>query len=808
MSKNVELELAWDFIEKTNRNIFLTGKAGTGKTTFLRKIRSESMKRLVVVAPTGVAAINAKGVTIHSFFQMPFGPILPEDDPNSNSNQYKFSSTKINIIKSLDLLIIDEISMVRADLLDGIDQVLRKFKNRDKVFGGVQVLMIGDLQQLAPVVKTEEWNLLKKYYNSPYFFNSQSFQNSQPLGIELKHIYRQNDDVFINILNEVRNNKLSTDSIITLNERYDPKFEPKHDEGYIILTTHNFRANDMNDKAFSSLSSKRVNYKAVIEGKFAEYSYPCLERLALKEGAQVMFTKNDGSPEKLFFNGKIGRVTTLKRNEVTVLCDDNTEITVTPETWENISYAINPETKEIEETIEGSFTQIPLKLAWAITIHKSQGLTFEKAVIDAGESFAHGQTYVALSRCKTLEGIVLKTEIKDSSIINDRRVTSFTKGVEENTPDKDILSASEKGYYLNLIEELFNFYPLLYPTNRLVSIAQKNNTSIEGNLLEKTTYIKENGISKLFPIADKFNRQLYKLAQEVDELEQNESIESRINKGIDYFLDFTKNHIEKPLKELKYSTKNKATKSDILAQLKLLKEQLSIKVYCLTGLQETQFSTQEYLRLRVNAVLQKVKSTGSDDDYELTTKHEELLKALKTYRIKCSQTLGIEPYRIFSQRSLYEICNTLPATSLQLGKVKGMGKVRIDVHGSDILNLVKEYCTKNSIELKEDTPEISKPKKGSSQEVSLQLFKELKEVKKVALERGLAEGTIESHLVQFIPTGEITATELMEESKFEELKELMKTTEYTGFGELKGKLDPKFTYSELRIVGKVLEMEK
>ena len=442
MSKNPELELAIQFINKTDRNLFITGKAGTGKTTFLHKIKNESLKRMVIVAPTGVAAINAKGVTIHSFFQMPFGPILPNQISNNSNQQRKFSKTKIDIIRSLDLVIIDEISMVRADLLDGIDQVLRKYKDRNKVFGGAQVLMIGDLQQLSPVVRPNEWSLLQEHYNSVYFFSSKAFQESKTVGIELKKIYRQDNEEFIAILNEIRNDSLSEKSAKILNSRYNPDFEPNKNDGYITLTTHNKRADAINTFELEKLKKKSNFFKADVTGKFNENAFPNSEKLELKEGAQVMFIKNDSSPDKRYFNGKIGKITLIDDDTIYVKClGDDFEIETKKETWENINYSIDEETKEIKEDISGSFSQIPLRLAWAITIHKSQGLTFEKAIIDAEASFAHGQTYVALSRCTSLEGIVLKTKITSSSIINDRTVDSFNKNVSDNvTRMKDILN--------------------------------------------------------------------------------------------------------------------------------------------------------------------------------------------------------------------------------------------------------------------------------------------------------------------------------------------------------------------------------
>ena len=407
METNPQLKLASEFVQFTDRNIFLTGKAGTGKTTFLHNLRKTCPKRMVVVAPTGVAAINAGGSTIHSFFQLPFGPFVAASlNQNSDKSNHvrKMNREKINLIKSLDLLVIDEISMVRADTLDGIDEVLRRYRDREKPFGGVQLLMIGDLHQLSPVVKDDDWRILKDYYPNLYFFNSAALRASQPISIELKHIYRQSDTYFIDILNAVRENKINDDILEKLNARYIPNFNPHEDEGYITLSSHNQTANQINDEKLKELKSKAYTFEAEVNGDFPEFLYPNAYELVFKEGAQVMFVKNDINREKLYYNGKIGKITKIKDGVVYVKCPgDYQEIGVGKTEWENKKFELNPQTKEIEETKVGSFFQYPIKLAWAITIHKSQGLTFEKAIIDANSSFAHGQVYVALSRCKSFE---------------------------------------------------------------------------------------------------------------------------------------------------------------------------------------------------------------------------------------------------------------------------------------------------------------------------------------------------------------------------------------------------------------------
>lgn len=381
---NPQLQLAFDFVQYTGTNIFLTGKAGTGKTTFLHNLKKKSPKRMIVVAPTGVAAINAGGVTIHSFFQMPFGPFIPadfaknsspqEEDKIASRHNQKFNREKINIIKSLDLLVIDEISMVRADLLDGIDEVLRRYKDRYKPFGGVQLLMIGDLQQLAPVAKDDEWNLLKDYYNTVFFFSSKALQKTKHITIELKHIYRQSDSIFIAMLNKIRENNIDDKTLGELNKRHIPGFDPEEKEGYITLTTHNYQAQEINESKLRKLSAKSHSFNAKIEGEFPEYSYPTEFELILKTGAQVMFVKNDSSPDKQYFNGKIGRVTNFSEGIIYVKCSgEPSPIQVEKEEWQNTKYSIDDKTKEIKETVAGTFVQYPLKLAWPLQYIKVRG---------------------------------------------------------------------------------------------------------------------------------------------------------------------------------------------------------------------------------------------------------------------------------------------------------------------------------------------------------------------------------------------------------------------------------------------------
>jgi len=454
MEQNRELALAWEFAEHTGVSIFLTGKAGTGKTTFLRTLRDRSSKSIVVVAPTGVAAVNAGGVTIHSFFQIPPSPYVPGAEYR---DKFNFSKEKLRIIRALDLLVIDEISMVRSDLLDAIDNALRKYRRSPRPFGGVQLLMIGDLQQLAPVVTPADEALLRGHYSTPYFFGSKALASIPYVTIELTKVYRQQNEHFVDLLNHVRENRLTAADERMLAARINPSFRPAPDSGFIRLTTHNNTADSYNTGELARIRRPAFRYKAKVSGVFPDYSYPTAGELELKVGAQVMFVKNDQGPDKKYYNGKIGHVVYADSGRVRVLCPGEREpIDVVPQIWENVKYAVNDDTNRIETQVQGSFSQIPLRLAWAITIHKSQGLTFDRVIIDAGASFAPGQVYVALSRCKTLEGMVLATPV--GSMEQDPEVESYIAGQEESVAQSiSRLPLIKREYYRHLLLELFGF---------------------------------------------------------------------------------------------------------------------------------------------------------------------------------------------------------------------------------------------------------------------------------------------------------------------------------------------------------------
>ena len=751
---------------------------------------------MVIVAPTGVAAINAKGVTIHSFFQMPFGPILPNQIANTSNAQRKFSKTKIDIIKSLDLVIIDEISMVRADLLDGIDQVMRRYKNRNKVFGGAQILMIGDLQQLAPVVRPNEWSLLQSHYNTIYFFSSKAYQEANVVSIELKHIYRQKNEDFIKILNEIRTDTLSDMSAKILNKNYNPSFSPTKEEGYITLTTHNNRANLINESELNKLKIKSSFFKAEISGKFNENAYPNAERLELKVGAQVMFIKNDSSTDKRYYNGKIGIITAISKESVTVKCaNEIDEIVTEKETWSNINYSINEETKAIKEEMIGAFSQIPLRLAWAITIHKSQGLTFEKAIIDAEASFAHGQTYVALSRCTSLEGLVLKTPITSSAIINDSTVSVFNESVEENHPDESVLNESEKHFQLNLISEILDYQPLLYPITRLIDVFYNNRTSIKGDVIDHLQTLKDDGIVALMKISNGFKNQLNTLSEDNVLPENSSQIQERFIKAITYFLNTTKNSIQKPLDTITFSTDNKAVKKDFSKQFDSLQEKLEEKLFALQKMTKG-FKVQEYLQVRANAVLQKTEPIKKK---KVASKRDPILALkLRELRDGIAKSLEIAHFQIFTQETLYALCDDLPRTEKELLKVVGMGKTRVSKYGEEILEAIEVYCKENGINrLNEQKKEDKKPTK----QISFELFKAGLSIKEISKERSLTPGTIENHLANYISSGDIDVLELIPLKRYKNIRNQVETAgEVKGLTALKEKVDGSITYMELKMV--------
>ena len=722
MEQNSELALAWQFIENTGTHLFLTGKAGTGKTTFLRKLKRESPKRMVVIAPTGIAAINAGGVTIHSFFQIPFAPYVPESSFSTNGQatyRFRFGKEKINIIRSMDLLVIDEISMVRADLLDAVDEMLRRYRDRHKPFGGVQLLMIGDLQQLAPVVKDEDWQMLKKYYDTPYFFSSRALKQTEYCTIELKTVYRQSDGAFLDLLNRIRENHCDPQVLEALNRRYLPDFQPRKEEGYIRLVTHNYQAQRINNYELEQLPGRSYAFRATIDGKFPEYSYPTDELLELKKGAQVMCVKNDSSGEHRYYNGMIGEITDLSADSIEVRAKDSTAaFLLQEEEWANAKYVLDEESKEIVEDIEGTFRQFPLKLAWAITIHKSQGLTFERAIIDASSSFAHGQTYVALSRCKTLEGLVLSAPLSAKAVISDRAVDRFTEEARRNEPDEDRFHSLQRTYFHELLSGLFDFRPLEQSLQRYVRLIDEHLYKLYPKQLAAYKAEAERFHEKVVIVAQKFGMQYNRLIDAAQNYATDETLQERIAAGAGYFKKEMEPQYLVLIKERVLATDNKELKK----QLNTAKEELNtlflLKDDLLAYVIAHGFRTAEYLRQKAILSIgdsalsgkEDLKRRGLLDAVEKNIRerkkkesatpavqvpsdvlHPELYDRLVAWRNSEASRLGLPVYTVIQQKAILGISNLLPADKAMLVRIPYFGKKGVEKYGDIILEMVHGY---------------------------------------------------------------------------------------------------------------------
>jgi len=617
MEHNNELRTAWDFVENTGRSIFLTGKAGTGKTTFLKTIVKQSRKRPIVVAPTGVAAINAGGVTIHSFFQLPFSPYVPGAKVDS---KFDFGKEKRKIIASIDLLIIDEISMVRADLLDAIDAVLRRFRDHQKPFGGIQLLMIGDLAQLTPVVTPEDEQILKPYYDTPYFFGSRALQQTDYVTIQLEHVYRQQDTSFIEILNQVREGNPTIQALEQLNTRCKPNFIPSPETSYIRLTTHNQLANYYNESELKKLPGGVFEYHAEISGTFPDYSFPTAETLVLKLGAQVMFIKNDPSSEHLYYNGRIGRVIYLDARKILVCCEgDHEAIEVEPLEWENTRYTLNEVTREIESEVQGTFKQFPLRLAWSITIHKSQGLTFEHAIIDANQSFAPGQVYVALSRCRTLEGLVLASPLEMRAIINDERVNTYIEQ-QESEAQRSIqqLPVLKQEYERFLLLQLFDFRALVFQQETMVRIFAEFFYHSHASLKQLQDQTLMDLRQQVIAIAEKWQQKIG--SQPITELRQKEFLE-RVKRSAAYFAEKLNQILNKPLTlTTTVETKNKQAARRLGNALAEERQTWLSRRYLLNKIAEKGFTVTGYLKEKQWSMLDAMEETAPKRQRKSKTK--------------------------------------------------------------------------------------------------------------------------------------------------------------------------------------------
>ena len=806
---NPQLELAFDYVRNTHKNIFLTGKAGTGKTTFLHQIKQESPKRMVVVAPTGVAAINAGGMTIHSFFQLPFGPFLP-GNPQDAARQRRFSGEKIRLIQSLDLLVIDEISMVRADVLDGIDSVLRRYKDRYKPFGGVQLLMIGDLHQLPPIVKDEEWNLLREHYQTAYFFGSQALRQTEPVSIELKHIYRQSDTTFIDLLNKVRDNQLDEAVLTTLNSRYVANFQPTIEEPYITLTAHNAVAQQINAEKLAVIKPPLQTFKAVIQGDFPTYAFPADEVLEGKIDAQVMFVKNDTEREKRYYNGKIGQITGFRPGSISVRCPgETTDIEVFPAEWTNVKYSLNEQTKEVGEELLGTFTQYPLKLAWAITIHKSQGLTFERAIIDAQAAFAHGQVYVALSRCKSFEGIVLRSRIAYSSVKTDPVVKNYSDEAVKNAPDEAHLSRSKADYQQMLVLELFDFSRLRRYFTQLSRVFLEYESALLADAGQQIKALEVQASDQVLAFAEKFMPHIRQYFAQAILPEDHPELQARLQKAGRFFAEKLGQELLPAARNIHILTDNKAVRKIALDALEGLQKEIFVKNACFTAIQ-TGFSAIRYLRAKTDAELdfqqKQVIAAPAGGEYAgapRDVQHPALFVRLKKWREDVAEVADVERYQILHTRTLIEIAHFLPQTLAELKKIKGIGAAKIQQFGADLIAITQGYCTEQHIQIDQLPGLAAPPEKAPKIDTKVQsllMFHAGKTLDEIALERRLTRGTIEGHLAHFVSLGELDIFALMDRKAVTEIEQYF--LEYPTSSNTDARLHfaEKYSYNDLRMV--------
>jgi hypothetical protein len=811
IERNEIFDLAYRFVTETNENIFLTGKAGTGKTTFLKYLRDNATKNIVVAAPTGVAAINAGGVTLHSLFQLPFHPFLPtKNNKEELLAKLRQNKKKQDLLRKMELLIIDEISMVRCDTMDAIDTILRHVRrNYDVPFGGVQLLCIGDLFQLPPVAQNQEWNILNEYYASPFFFDSLAIKEQTPLLIELNKIYRQKEDSFVRLLNKVRTNSMDADDFEDLHMRYIPNFYADGDDKYITLTSHNNQADNINQQQLNRLNTPPFTYKAVVENDFPENMYPADASLVLREGAQVMFLKNDVVARR-YFNGKIGVVKSLSKEKVIVDCDGE-EIYVGMETWENSRYNLNRTDGKLEQETLGTFTQYPLRLAWAITIHKSQGLTFEKVMIDAASAFSSGQVYVALSRCTSLDGIVLLSKIPQSAITSNDNVVKGQQSLQHKGSLADRFAGARQLYTQQILETLFSFNEAEEAAGLLHYQIKQHAATLNEEAVNWIESLQQHfAANKLVGL--KFIGQVALLMKEEGVVEKNEALQKRLTDAANHFVP----KLEAYLNEIKNHplfTEHKETATPVNDRLNELALAVFNSCYFMQYAKQP-FSLTGFLQHKLKYALPKfnyscyaASKTQTIADADL--QHVELYNTLKRWRDMACKDEGLAVYMVANHATLAELSNYLPLTKKDLLQISGFGKAKVDKYGDDVLAAIESYCQQYAVETnmggkllnpKRERKEKSSTPKIDTKLASFELFKAGKSVAEICTERNLVKATIEGHLAHYIAEGEINIDDIVSKQKQQLIKDAVAIHGSLSHKTLIDHLPKDIGYGEIRMV--------
>ena len=826
---NEMFQLAIQLVNQSNRNIFLTGKAGTGKTTFLKYIRENCPKQMAVVAPTGVAAINAGGVTIHSFFQLPLAPFIPETkgtgfpahgqdtSTGSVSNKHslisrlRFNGDKKKVLQQLEILVIDEISMVRCDVLDAIDTVLRYVRQRpSERFGGVQLLFIGDMLQLPPVIKEQEWGLLSEYYNGQYFFDSKVLQEDPPVYIEFNKIYRQRDERFISLLNQVRNNELDEDGIQLLETRFQPTFRRSKHDGYIILTTHNNKASEINARELGGLVTPLFTYEAEIQEEFSDRAYPAEVILHLRVGAQVMFIRNDAADKgKRFFNGKIGIISKLEKDKIFVQCEgESAEIEVRKEKWENIRYTLNKSTRQLDSDVLGSFTQYPLRLAWAITIHKSQGLTFERAIIDAGAAFAPGQVYVALSRCTNLEGMVLQSRVNSSSLFSDTRIVEFSQRSASSGQLQQEFAVAKKHYQQTVLFSTFDFAVAINSGKELLEYLLEHSSSFNPESFAWTEDLLGK-MDKLQETAKKFQAQLQFLFQQPESPEENQPLQERIKAAAAYFVTEIGSLVSF-IQQSPAVTDSRLHSKEYNDSIKEVFAQLAMKRFMLEGF-NGKFDMEAFHRRKQKFLLPSfsVNAYAGASEKRVESPHPLLHQQLRKVRETICARKDLPIYIVAGSNTIDEMAMFLPQTLAELRKISGFGDAKVQQYGQQFLDVIAAYSKENGLSSlihekspKKERKEKTGPakKKGDTQAETFKLYKEGKTIVDIAKVRNLTANTIETHLSKFIRSGEIKIGELVSREKFIIIESAFKHFEGGSITPIKHKLGDEISFGEIRLV--------